>query len=141
MVHEEITKFLEVGVITPSTSEYCSSVVLVTKKDERVRFCVDYREINKLIIMEEPNLPPIMKMVRELGKAIFTILDLRNGFWQAPLSRSSRKYTAFGAPYGTIYKFRFLRIGLKNCPVAFQKLMASLLAFNKMKELVAQPLE
>ncbi|KAG5861521.1 hypothetical protein JTB14_013434 [Gonioctena quinquepunctata] len=73
IVHDEISKLLEAGVVVPSASEYCSPVVLVPKKDGRLRFCVDYREINKIIIPEVPNLPPIQETVREMGQAkLFT---------------------------------------------------------------------
>ncbi|KAG5866311.1 hypothetical protein JTB14_026980 [Gonioctena quinquepunctata] len=105
IVHCEIEKLLEAGVIAPSTSEYCSPVVLVPKEDGKLRFCVDYREIN-----------------------VFSTLDLRKGIWQAPLSKSFRKYTAFGAPDGTVYEFQVLSFRLKNGPAAFQKLMSSVLS-------------
>ncbi|KAG5874343.1 hypothetical protein JTB14_006547 [Gonioctena quinquepunctata] len=110
LVHEEIDKLLEAGVVVPSTSEYCSPVVLVPKKDGKLRFCVDYRKINKIIVPEAPNLPS-----REMGQArVFTTLDSRNGFWQAPLTKNLWKYTAFGAPDGTVYEFRVLAFGLRK---------------------------
>lgn len=43
-----INDLLENDVIEPSTSEYCSPVVLVAKKDGGVRMCVDYRKINSI---------------------------------------------------------------------------------------------
>ncbi|KAG5869285.1 hypothetical protein JTB14_028624 [Gonioctena quinquepunctata] len=129
LVHEEIQRLLEAGVIVPSMSEYCSPVVLTPKKDGKLRFCVDYQKINKLIIPEALNLPLIQELVRELGKAkVFSTPDLRNGFWQAPLSEDSRKYTAFGGSDGTVYVFVVSSFGLKNGPAAFQKLMASVLS-------------
>ncbi|KAG5868703.1 hypothetical protein JTB14_028718 [Gonioctena quinquepunctata] len=103
IVHEEIHKLSEAGVITTSTSELCSPVVLVPEKDGKLRFC--------------------------LGQAkIFSSLDLRNGFWQAPVSEKSRKYTAFGDPDGTVFEFKILSFGLRNGPAAFQKLMGSVLS-------------
>lgn len=37
---------LDLNVIEPSDSPYSSSEVLVKKKDDSYRFCVDFRDIN-----------------------------------------------------------------------------------------------
>ena len=48
IVKEEIQKLLEVGFIYPiSDSEWVSPLVIVPKKNENWRVCVDYRELNK----------------------------------------------------------------------------------------------
>ncbi|KAG5873056.1 hypothetical protein JTB14_007693 [Gonioctena quinquepunctata] len=118
IVHDEIRRLLQAGGIVPSTSEYCSTVLLVPKKNGTLRFCDNYRDISKLIIPEAPNSPPIQETVRELRDVkIFSALDLKNGFWQAPSHKESRKYTAFEAPgkkwscsYSKIDDFSFIRI-------------------------------
>jgi len=38
---------LKDGVIRKSKSSYSSSVIIVGKKDESKRFCVDFRKLNK----------------------------------------------------------------------------------------------
>ncbi|XP_061190471.1 uncharacterized protein LOC133198392 [Saccostrea echinata] len=43
-----LKKQLENGVVVPSSSARASSVVLVRKKDGRVRWCVDYRKLNEV---------------------------------------------------------------------------------------------
>lgn len=129
VIYEEVENMLAAGVIQPSHSAYNSPIVIVSKKDGKPRFCVDYRKLNTITEDEVSQLPPIHETVKELGAAkIFTALDLKSGFWQIPLAEESRKYTAFTLPDGSSYEFRVMPFGLKNGPAAFQKLITKVLA-------------
>ena len=48
MVKDELDKMIEMGVIRPSTSPWALPVVIVPKKDGGIRFCIDYRKLNKI---------------------------------------------------------------------------------------------
>jgi len=41
------------GIIEHNISSYPNSTMLVKKKDEGPRFCVDYRALNKIIILSK----------------------------------------------------------------------------------------
>ena len=45
-VREHLQEMLDGGVIRLSQSPWCNAVVLVRKKDEGLRFCIDFRRLN-----------------------------------------------------------------------------------------------
>ena len=53
----EIQEMFDLGVIEPSVSPYSSSVVLVPKKDRSVRFCIDFRKLNKVTEFDAEPMP------------------------------------------------------------------------------------
>ena len=74
---------LDADIIRPSTSEFSAPVVLVKKKDGTTRFCVDYRNINKVTKFVNYPLPRIDNALNSLGSAkYFTFLDLRSVYFQ-----------------------------------------------------------
>ncbi len=49
---EEINKMLKDEIIEKSKGLWASPIVLVARKDEGIRFCVDFKKINKIIILD-----------------------------------------------------------------------------------------
>ena len=47
---EQVQEMLHDGVIRPSTSPWASPVVMVKKKDNTMRFCVDFRKVMMLLL-------------------------------------------------------------------------------------------
>jgi hypothetical protein len=124
-LYECVNEMLAAGVIERSDSEYCSPVVLVKKKDGTVRFCTDYRRLNRLTKDEAAPLPRIQEVLRDFGTAtVYSSLDLKSGYWQIPMDQASKRLTAFATPDGATYQYRVMPFGLKNAPATFQKLMA-----------------
>ncbi|XP_050546080.1 uncharacterized protein LOC126908211 [Daktulosphaira vitifoliae] len=80
-VDKQIEEWLQEDIIRPSCSDYASPIVLVRKKDNSLRFCVDYRMLNRKIIKDRYPLPLIDDQIDKLqGASVYTTLDLRNGF-------------------------------------------------------------
>ena len=46
----QINELLEKGMIHPSSSPFCSPILLVQRKDGLYHMCVDYRALNKQTI-------------------------------------------------------------------------------------------
>ena len=58
-------------------------VIMVKKKDTTdLRMCIDYRALNKEMIVENYPIPRVDDVLSLLGKySIFSKLDIKSGFW------------------------------------------------------------
>ena len=58
-VNDEVKRMLGNNVITPVTkpTDWCTGIVVVPKKDDQVRICVDYTHLNKNVLRERHMLP------------------------------------------------------------------------------------
>lgn len=123
VIKEELDKMLENGIIRPSQSPYASEVVLVRKKTGDWRFCVDYRQLNRVTVPDKYPLPRISDLIQAVkGSMYFAALDLRGGYWQVPMEVSSIMYTAFRCFLG-LFEFLVMPFGLVNAPATFQRMV------------------
>ena len=126
-VDTEVQAMLEAGIIEPAVSEYNSPIVMVKKKDNTNRFCVDFRRLNSITKFDtEPmgNIDDIMVNLR--SDNFFTKLDLSKGYWQIPVERKSRHLTAFTTQKGS-YQFKKMPFGMVNSGATFNRMMRKLL--------------
>ncbi|KAE8963710.1 hypothetical protein PF007_g26785 [Phytophthora fragariae] len=80
IIEDNVGKMLQAGVIEEGNDAWGFPVVLVRKKDGEVRFCVDYRALNKVTKKDVYPLPRIDETLEALGGALlFTTLDLHSG--------------------------------------------------------------
>ena len=57
---------LEAEVVRHSQSPYSSPIVLVKKKDDTWRLCVDYRQLNKHTVLDKFSIPVVEEPLDEL---------------------------------------------------------------------------
>ena len=127
VVQEEIQKMLEAGIIKPSAACWSFPVVIAQKKDGKPRFCVDYRELNKVMKADRYPIPNIEEILEELkGHKYFTTLDLFSGYWQIRVAEELKEVTTFTCKLGT-FCFEVMPFGLMNAPATFQRMMNEVL--------------
>ena len=60
--------------------------MVVKKKSGKFRFTVDLTKLNNIVPLDEFALPKIDNIIRGIADAkYFSIIDLKDGFWQVPL--------------------------------------------------------
>ena len=76
-----ITEQLNKEFIVPFKSSAGAPVLFASKKDEGLRLCVDYKELNVIIIKNRHSLPLIQKTMNRLIKAKkFIKLDIQHAY-------------------------------------------------------------
>jgi len=124
IVKEELQKILNVNLIYPiADSQWVSPLVIMPKKNDKWRVCIDYRELNKATLKDHFPLPFIDQVLDTLaGKKYFSFLDGFSGYNQIQVAPEDQDKTTFTCPWGT-YAYRVLPFGLCNAPATFQRVV------------------
>ena len=128
-VAHELNHMEKAGVISKVAQPtlWCAGMVVVPRKNGKVRICVDLKPLNRGVLREVHPLPKVDEtLTRFSGAKIFSKLDANSGFWQIPLSPSSRLLTTFITPMGR-YCFNKLPFGVSSAPEHFQRRMSEIL--------------
>nr|GEW08605.1 putative reverse transcriptase domain-containing protein [Tanacetum cinerariifolium] len=120
---KQLQELSEKGFIRLSSFPWGAPVLFVKKKDGSFRVCIDYRELNKLIIKNRYPLLRIDDLFDQLqGSSVYSKIDLRTGYHQLRIREEDIPITAFRTRYGH-YEFRVMPFGLTNAPAVFMDLM------------------
>ncbi|MCO5577322.1 hypothetical protein L7F22_031150 [Adiantum nelumboides] len=124
-VKEEIDKLLEAKFIYEiEHTEWVSPIVVVPKKNGKLRVCVNLKQVNAVTIRDNYPLPITDHVLeRVAGKEAYSFLDGFSGYNQVSIALEDQHKTAFATEWG-IFAYRVMAFGLTNAPATFQRLMA-----------------
>ena len=121
VLRKTLTDLLDKGFICISSSLAAAPVLFVRKPEGELRFCVDYRGLNRVTKKDCYLLLLIYETLRNISKARqFTKLDIIAAFYKLRIAEGDEQKTAFRTCYG-LFEQLVTPFGLANAPSTFQK--------------------
>ncbi|KAL0361750.1 UNVERIFIED_CONTAM: hypothetical protein Sradi_3859500 [Sesamum radiatum] len=118
-----ISGMLQEWIIHPSTSPFSSPVLLVTKKDRSLRFCVDYHALKSITVKDHFPIRVVDEILDELHRAaILTKLDLKAAYHQVHVASEDVHKTTCRI-IDDHFEFLAILFSLFNASSTFQVIM------------------
>ena len=88
-------------VIEASDSPWSSALLAVPKKNGKTRWCIDYRDLNKVTTKDSHPLPVIADNLARLSSSkVFSAIDGAGAFHAIRIHPEDKHKTAFSSPFG-----------------------------------------
>ena len=115
-----IKEMVDKGFIWASSFSAAFPVLFAKKPGGGLRFCVDYRALNAIMVKNRYLLPLIKETLERVCKAkIFSKIDIIAAFNKLCIKKGEEWKTAFRTRYG-LYKYLVMFFSLANGPSSFQ---------------------
>ena len=123
----EVQWLLDANIIREiKYSEWLANVVLVPKKNGKMRMCIDFIDLNKACNKDPFPLPRIDTSIDKAARCkCISLLDCFSGY-QIWLNKEDEEKTSFTTPFGT-YCYTKMLEGLKNAGLTFAKMTKAVL--------------
>ena len=99
----QLQELLDKGFMKPSTSPWGAPVLFAKKKGKSLRLCIDYRQLNKVMIQNRYLLPRIDDLFDQLrGARVYFKIDLRTSYHQLKVRETGIPKIVLGRVMGTL---------------------------------------
>ena len=134
----EVQRLLDANVIREIMyPEWLANVVLVPKKNGKMRMCIDFTDLNKACVKDSFPLPRIDASVdKATGCQRFSLLDCFSGYHQIWLKKEDEGKKSFTTPFGT-YCYTRMPEGLKNAGATFSRMTKKVLGSQLQRNIIA----
>ena len=116
---KQIIDLLKENKILVPGSLYGAPILFTKKKDIWLCLCVDYRALNKNMILDSYPLPCIEELLSWLkGAQYFSYLDLRDGYFHVPIAKEDVHKMDSSCRY-SMFEYLVIPFRLINAPSIF----------------------
>ena len=127
-VKEELDRMEKLDIIEKQTkpTKWVNSFVAPVKSNEKIRICIDPRDLNKAIQREHYPLKTIEDVTEKLkGAKVFSKVDSTSSFWQIQLDKESSELCTFNTPFGR-YSFKRVPFGINSASEVYQRIICDM---------------
>src|SRR3954463_3854115 len=126
-IKEDIGRLLKANFIRPCRyAEWISNIVPVEKKgSNKVRACIDFRDLNRATPKDEYPIPIADILINEASRhKVISFLDGKAGYNQIFMAEEDIYRTAFRCPgFVGLFEWVVMNFGLKNVGATYQRAM------------------
>ena len=128
IIQTEVDNLLRLGFIREVMYlDWLANVVVVSKKGDKWRVCVDYTDINEACPKDNFPLPRIDQIIDASAKHVMlSFLDAFSSYHQIPMHPPDAEKMAFITPH-ELYCYNVMHFGSKNTGTTYQRLMTKIL--------------
>ncbi|KAJ9561561.1 hypothetical protein OSB04_006721 [Centaurea solstitialis] len=124
VINDEVDSLLKTSKIREvKYPDWLANVVVMQKKNEKWRVCIDFTDLNKVCPKDPFPLPHIDGMIdATTGHELLTFMDAYSGYNQILMHKGDQEKTTFMTDKG-IYCYKVMPFGLKNAGSTYQRLV------------------
>ncbi len=131
LIKANLYEWLKQDVVERAKSPYNAPIFTVKKKEGHgYRIVLDYRGLNNKTLKDRYSLKGVEECIAQVGRMnskVFSVIDLTSAFWQVPLKKEHRRFTAFTIPGVGQFQWRCTPMGLTGAPATFARLIDHLM--------------